>query len=50
MMFINELYLDNFRDIRKALVMQNTFNILPVFDWLLCLKLLHLFVFALQLL
>ena len=50
MMPINKLYLDNFWDIEKALIMQNIFDILPVFNWLLFLKSLHVFVFILQLL
>ena len=45
----NELYLDNFRDVKEALVMQHIVNILPVvFDQLFRPKFTSVFVFVLQ--
>ena len=46
----DELYSDDFQDIREALVMQHAINVLPVLDQLFCPKLASMFVFALQLL
>lgn len=46
---INKLYLDNFWDIKKALVMQNAIDILAaVFNYLFRFELLCLSIFAFQ--
>ena len=45
----NELYSDDFWDVREALVMQDTFDILPVgIAWLLSSNLLSLVVLILE--
>ena len=47
-MLADELCLDSFRDVKKAFMVQNTFDILPVLYWLFSLEPLRLFVFILQ--
>ena len=48
-MSTNELYPDNFQDVKKALVVQNAINVLPVvFAQLFYPELLGLFVFLLE--
>ena len=49
MMLADEFCLDNFQDIKKALVMQYVVDVLPIiFDQLFRFKFPRLFVFALQ--
>ena len=49
-MRVDELYPDNFQDVREALVVQNDIDVLPViFDKLFRSKLASMFVFVLQL-
>ena len=45
-----KLYLDDFRDIEEALVMQHAVDVLPVLDQLSRSKLASMFVFVFQLL
>ena len=48
-MLAHEFCLDNFRDIKKALVMQHIVNIfLAILDQLFCFEFLRLFVFTMQ--
>ena len=50
MISADKFCLDNFQNIKKALVVQDIFNILPILDRLFYSEFLHLFVLALQLL
>ena len=48
-MLANELYLNDFRDVKEALIVQYAVNVLPVvFDPLFCLKIKSKFVIVLQ--
>ena len=43
----NEFYPDDFWDVKKVLVVQDTFDILPILDWLFRSKFPRLFILAL---
>ena len=43
----DEFYPDEFRDIKKALIVQDTFDILPIIDWLFHSEFPYLFILIL---
>ena len=49
-MLANEFCSDKFQDVKKILVIQDIFDILPVFDWLFYSEFPCLFILAQQLL